>query len=147
MDAHSRGFSLIDMMVTLGIIGALASIAIPSYNSYVSMAQTGVVRDHYERARHTVRLSYAKAHMRQATRHQISLPQTSAEWISEINQNGALSPEGGPAYVDATGTVVPGQIGIEASGTFPTTAVVVITQPSYRNMTARQVTVAAADAL
>ena len=147
LSANSRGFSLIDMMITLGIVGALVGIAIPSYNSYVSMAQTGVVRDQYERARHTVRLSYAKAQMRQATGHQISLPQTSAEWIAEINQNSALSPEGGPAYVDAAGTVNPGQIGIQASGTFPTTAVVVITQPSYRNMTARQVTVAAIDVL
>ena len=147
MSTRISGFSIIDMMIALGIVGALVGIAIPSYNNYVSTAQTSVVRDHFDRARHSVRMTYAKAHMRSATGHQVSLPQSSEEWLSLINANQALSPEGGLAYVDGTGTINPGQIGIEASGDFPATSVVVITQPLYRGMDARQVTVAAIDAL
>ena len=135
------------MVITLGIIGALVGIAIPSYNSYVSTAQASVVREHYDKARHVVRMTYAKAHMRRATGHEVSLPQSTQEWISLINANDALSPEGGLAYVGGASTVNPGQIGIEGSGDFRGTGVVVITQPSYRDMAVQHVTVVAANAL
>ncbi len=34
---HS-GYTLVELMVTIGIIGTLAAIAVPSYNGYIELA-------------------------------------------------------------------------------------------------------------
>lgn len=51
LQKNNSGYTLIELMVTVGVIGILAGIAIPSYNGYIKSTAESVGRDNIDTLR------------------------------------------------------------------------------------------------
>jgi prepilin-type N-terminal cleavage/methylation domain-containing protein len=95
----SAGFSLIELMIAIAIMGTLSATAMPAYRSYVSTAEMAKVDSAYNNAIKTVQREYTK-HTTMVSLGLVStLPLDDAAWIEAFSGNTHSSaPDGGPAY-------------------------------------------------
>ena len=157
MKIHEKksGFTLIELMVVLAIIGVLASVAFPVYQGYVVSAKIAKVDSHFQEGvrfiEHEMRNYQTKISLGRPVD---ALPSDDLGWIDLLNPDGALAPDSLPgdpmnAYgLDTTGSAVLGVVGVMVTGTAGNNDLVVtLTRPEYQDWTSTITRVMAYSAL
>jgi len=81
---HQRGFTLMEVMIVVAIVGILAAVALPAYQNYVKRAEFTEIIEDFERLRMAIEICWdIEGDMSQCTESNGSI----AEAISELTSN------------------------------------------------------------
>ena len=123
MKKTQQGFTLIELMIVVAIIGILAAIAIPAYNGYIAQAKMNAVKTNFDTAVRLVKNESAKASAGGSATSNV---------VNDLNSGGKRSPTsaGVSAYSSNGTTATAHQVVLSAVNPGAGTGTIIITPPT-----------------
>ena len=135
------GYTLVELVVVVAIIGLIATIALPLFASHTGAAQAAKLLKHHEEAVRVARQTFIQDRGSLALQTSSGLPASSADWIDHLSGGHGEAPGGGaPFVIGASGDVTSGAIGVFYE---PALGRLVLARPAFRGLPAQHALVTA----